>query len=108
MALSERRLASSRGSCGPPNGCSFGTSHPDDAWAEFCHRFPIECQIDPSEPAAITLTLSIWEAMVAVNEHVNATIKALPDWQHGASRTGGPTRTMAGRREDLQLLKRKS
>ena len=85
-----------------------GRAIPTSAWAEFCHRLPTECQIDPSEPAAITLTLSIWEAMVAVNEHVNATITALPDWQHWGveDRWTYPDDGM-GDCEDLQLLKRK-
>src|SRR5688500_4368777 len=59
-----------------------GQAVPTTAWAAFCNRLPSECQIDRSEPSAILLTLATWEAMVAVNKEVNATVRALPDRQH--------------------------
>ena len=85
-----------------------GRAVPTRAWAAFCNRLPSECQIDRSEPTAIPLTLATWEAIVAVNGQVNATIKAQPDRLHWGveDRWDYPTDGM-GDREDIQLLKRK-
>jgi predicted transglutaminase-like cysteine proteinase len=54
------------------------------------------------------LTLAAWETLVAVNEQVNATIRAMPDREHW----GVPDRwdfpdDGIGDCEDIQLLKRK-
>jgi predicted transglutaminase-like cysteine proteinase len=85
-----------------------GQAVPTTAWASFCNRLPSECQIDHSEPAAIPLTLATWEAIVAVNRQVNATIKAQPDRQHWGveDRWDYPTDGI-GDCEDIQLLKRR-
>jgi predicted transglutaminase-like cysteine proteinase len=77
-------------------------------WAEFCRRFPAECQLDPSEPATIPLTTSAWQTIVTTNRRVNASIKPLTDQQHWgvAERWSLPTDGY-GDCEDYQLLKRK-
>ena len=85
-----------------------GRANPTTGWLQFCHRLPAECQIDPSEPAIITLTLATWEAIVAVNQTVNTAIRAMPDRQHWgvADRWDYPDDGI-GDCEDIQLLKRK-
>jgi predicted transglutaminase-like cysteine proteinase len=85
-----------------------GRAVPTRAWAAFCNRLPSECQIDHSEPTAIFLTLANWEAIVAVNEQVNAVIRAMPDRQHwGVEDRWDYPDDGIGDREDIQLLKRK-
>jgi predicted transglutaminase-like cysteine proteinase len=85
-----------------------GRAVPTRAWAAFCNSLPSECQIDRSEPTAIPLTLATWEAMVAVNGQINATIKAQPDQLHWGveDRWDYPTDGI-GDCEDIQLLKRR-
>jgi predicted transglutaminase-like cysteine proteinase len=85
-----------------------GPAVPTRAWAAFCNRLPSECQIDRSEPSAILLTLATWEAMVAVNGQVNATIKAQPDRLHwGVDDRWDYPDDGIGDCEDIQLLKRR-
>ncbi len=81
---------------------------PTTAWVEFCRKLPAECQIDTAEPSTIPLTLAAWESLVAVNERVNTTIRAMPDREHWgvADRWDYPDDGI-GDCEDIQLLKRK-
>ncbi len=85
-----------------------GWASPTTAWVEFCRKLPAECQIDTAEPSTIPLTLAAWESLVAVNERVNTTIRAMPDRQHWgvADRWDYPDDEI-GDCEDIQLLKRK-
>lgn len=85
-----------------------GEAKPLAAWTEFCHRMPSECAVDPSEPAMVHLTPRVWSAMVAINNRVNASIRAVTDEDHWglADRWDLPT-DGAGDCEDFQLLKRR-
>jgi predicted transglutaminase-like cysteine proteinase len=85
-----------------------GWASPTTAWVEFCRRLPAECQINTAEPSTIALTLETWRTLVAVNEQVNTTIKAIPDREHWSvqDRWDYPDDGI-GDCEDIQLLKRK-
>ena len=85
-----------------------GRANPTTGWLQFCRRLPSECGVDASEPERMTLNLELWEAIVSVNQSVNATIKAVPDREHWgvADRWDYPDDGI-GDCEDIQLLKRK-
>ena len=85
-----------------------GWASPTTAWVEFCRRLPAECQINTAEPGTIALTLETWRTLVAVNEQVNTTIKAMPDREHwGVQDRWDYPDDGIGDCEDIQLLKRK-
>ena len=77
-------------------------------WVAFCERHPAECAVDPYELAVIELTPKVWQAIVAVNRKVNASVKAMTDQEHWGveDRWDVPTDGL-GDCEDYQLLKRK-
>jgi len=85
-----------------------GRAGPTQAWIKFCQRRPHECQVDPSQPARISLTPSIWADLTRVNEHVNSSILAVTDQDHWGvlDRWDYPDDGL-GDCEDIQLLKRK-
>jgi predicted transglutaminase-like cysteine proteinase len=90
-----------------------GSARPTQAWVHFCKRYPAECAVDPSEPAAVDLTPKVWQAIVAVNRRVNGEIKAVTDKDHWGVEDrwdfpddGCPDHG-CGDCEDYQLLKRK-
>ncbi len=85
-----------------------GRANPTTGWLQFCRKLPSECEVDASEPERMTLNLELWEAIVSVNQSVNATIKAVPDREHWgvADRWDYPDDGI-GDCEDIQLLKRK-
>lgn len=85
-----------------------GEAKPLAAWTEFCHRMPSECAVDPSEPTQVQLTPRTWNAIVAVNNRVNGSLRAMTDEDHWglADRWDLPT-DGAGDCEDFQLLKRR-
>ena len=85
-----------------------GEARPIIAWNEFCQSYPAECALDPSEPARIALTPSVWSAIVSVNRRVNRNLVARTDQEHW----GRPDRWNLGEDgigdcEDFQLLKRR-
>jgi predicted transglutaminase-like cysteine proteinase len=85
-----------------------GRAAPTRGWVEFCAKLPQECAVDPAEPASLTLTLEAWETIVAVNERVNATIKAMTDRDHwGVQDRWDFPDDGIGDCEDIQLLKRR-
>ncbi len=85
-----------------------GWASPTTAWVEFCRRLPAECQINTAEPSTIALTLETWGTLVAINERVNTTIKAMPDREHwGVQDRWDYPDDGIGDCEDIQLLKRK-
>jgi predicted transglutaminase-like cysteine proteinase len=87
---------------------SGGTARPIVAWSEFCQRYPSECIVDLAQPAAITLTQAVWNALLDVNQRVNKAIKALSDYNHwGAVDRWDFPEDGYGDCEDYQLLKRK-
>jgi predicted transglutaminase-like cysteine proteinase len=78
------------------------------AWADFCNRHRSECASDAAEPSVVRLTKATWEAINAVNRHVNATIKPLSDQDHwGMVDRWDLPEDGYGDCEDYQLLKRK-
>lgn len=85
-----------------------GPAGPTHAWIKFCKRHPHECRVDLSQPARITLTPSIWEALTQVNERVNSSILAVTDQDHwGVIDRWDYPEDGLGDCEDIQLLKRK-
>jgi predicted transglutaminase-like cysteine proteinase len=85
-----------------------GQAGPTPAWIAFCSQFPQECAVDPSEPAAIAMTQSVWDTLVDVNERVNASVLPVTDQDHWgvADRWDYPDDGL-GDCEDIQLLKRR-
>jgi predicted transglutaminase-like cysteine proteinase len=85
-----------------------GEARPVQAWVDFCRRYPGECAVDTSEPAAVALTPRVWQAIVSVNRRVNQTVRPLTDQEHWGvpDRWDFPTDGY-GDCEDYQLLKRR-
>jgi predicted transglutaminase-like cysteine proteinase len=85
-----------------------GEARPIAAWTEFCRNYASECTLDTSEPAEITLTPKIWQAITNTNRRVNANIKPLTDQEHwGLPDRWDLAEDGSGDCEDYQLLKRK-
>lgn len=85
-----------------------GGAMPTRGWIEFCSRLPEECRVDTRESSSVTLTYEAWNAIVAVNQRVNATVKAVPDREHwGVSDRWDYPDDGSGDCEDIQLLKRR-
>jgi len=60
------------------------------------------------EPEAISLAPDLWRTLVAVNDHVNTTIKPISDQEHwGVEDRWDYPDDGSGDCEDIQLLKRK-
>ena len=86
----------------------FGEAEPIPAWVGFCTRYPGECAVDVSEPAVLELTAAAWSRLEATNEHVNSTVKTIPDVEHrGVVDHWDLPDDGYGDCEDYQLLKRK-
>jgi len=87
---------------------SSGPAGPTPAWMEFCARQPLECIIDASEPAVLSLNQGLWLTIVEVNERVNRAILAVTDQDHWGEvdRWDYPDDGL-GDCEDIQLLKRR-
>jgi predicted transglutaminase-like cysteine proteinase len=85
-----------------------GSAKPVHAWLDFCNRYPGECDVNPSEPAVLTMTPQLWKTLNTVNRQVNAAIKPRTDMDHlgVVDRWDIPTDGY-GDCEDYQLLKRK-
>src|SRR5215213_4270408 len=87
---------------------TLGEARPLLAWIDFCRRYPGECVVDASEPAAIALTPRTWQTIVSVNRKVNATVKPMTDLDHwGVADKWDLPDDGHGDCEDYQLLKRK-
>jgi predicted transglutaminase-like cysteine proteinase len=87
---------------------SDGSARPIQGWVDFCARVPAECEVQPDEPTAITLSRDAWQLLVRVNERVNATIKPMSDRRHwGVLDRWDLPDDGYGDCEDYQLLKRK-
>jgi predicted transglutaminase-like cysteine proteinase len=87
---------------------SMGTAKPIQGWSKFCENYRSECTVDLTEPAAIELTPQVWKTILAVNQRVNSTIKAVTDEDHwGAVDVWGFPDDGRGDCEDFQLLKRR-
>jgi predicted transglutaminase-like cysteine proteinase len=85
-----------------------GEARPIAAWTEFCRNYASECTLDTSEPAEITLTPKIWQAITNTNRRVNANIKPVTDQEHwGLPDRWDLAEDGSGDCEDYQLLKRK-
>jgi predicted transglutaminase-like cysteine proteinase len=85
-----------------------GIAKPIMGWIRFCQQNPAECAVDPSEPAAIELTPKDWQALVRINQQVNADIKAKTDKDHwGVEDIWDFAEDGYGDCEDYQLVKRK-
>jgi len=85
-----------------------GSAQPTAAWSEFCERSPAECAINQAEPETVRLDEQAWNTVVAINEHVNATVRPQEDIAHWGviDRWDYPTDGY-GDCEDYQLLKRR-
>lgn len=87
---------------------SMGTAKPLLAWQKFCDGNPAECTVDVNEPEIIELNPQIWKTIVAVNQRVNATVKAVTDADHwGVVDIWDFAEDGRGDCEDFQLLKRR-
>jgi predicted transglutaminase-like cysteine proteinase len=85
-----------------------GSAQPTDAWSEFCERSPGECAINPAEPATINLDERVWNAIVAINKHVNAAVSPQEDIDHwGVIDRWDYPDDGYGDCEDYQILKRR-
>jgi predicted transglutaminase-like cysteine proteinase len=85
-----------------------GGARPVAAWVDFCRRYPSECSVDTSEPAAVAMTPEVWRTILSVNRRVNTRIKPKTDMEHWGiiDRWDFPDDGY-GDCEDYQLLKRK-
>ena len=85
-----------------------GPARPVKAWSVFCERYAGECDVNPFEPASVTLNAKLWRTLNAVNQKVNSTIKPTTDQDHWGvvDRWDIPTDGL-GDCEDIQLQKRK-
>ena len=87
---------------------SMGSARPLLVWTKFCDSNPAECAVNTSEPEVVQLTPQAWRTIVAVNQRVNSTIKAVTDADHwGVVDTWGFPDDGRGDCEDFQLLKRR-
>jgi predicted transglutaminase-like cysteine proteinase len=85
-----------------------GPARPVKAWSVFCERYSGECDVNPSEPASLTLNAKLWRTLNAVNLKVNTTIKPTTDQDHwGLVDRWDLPGDGRGDCEDIQLLKRK-
>ncbi|WP_201864285.1 transglutaminase-like cysteine peptidase [Microvirga soli] len=81
---------------------------PIKGWLRFCEQNPVECTINPSEPAIIDLTARDWQTLNRINQQVNAGIKATTDKDHwGVEDVWNYAEDGYGDCEDYQLVKRK-
>ena len=55
---------------------------PPSGWAEFCHTYKSECDVQSTLPRKIALTAEVWDKLVEVNHWANAHIKPTPDRKH--------------------------
>ncbi len=87
---------------------SVGAAKPLLGWTKFCESHPAECAVDVTEPELVELTPQVWKNIVAVNQRVNTSIKAVTDADHfGVVDTWGFPDDGRGDCEDFQLLKRR-
>ena len=87
---------------------SAAQARPTAAWSRFCTQHPIECAVNQAEPKIIRLTPDRLAAITSINQHVNSTIKAVPDQEHwGVTDRWDYPDDGKGDCEDMQLLKRK-
>ena len=85
-----------------------GTARPVQGWVKFCERYPGECDVNPAEPAAVTLSAKMWRTLNTVDRRVNASIKPKTDMEHwGVVDRWDLPEDGYGDCEDFQLLKRK-
>ncbi len=87
---------------------SNGAARPVQAWVKFCERYAGECDVNPAEPATVTLTSRTMRVLNTVNRKVNAAIKPKTDMEHfGIVDRWDLPDDGYGDCEDYQLLKRK-
>ena len=80
---------------------------PVPGWIRFCKQRPEECEVDPSEPATLTLTPHAWETLTRINHQVNGTIKSMTDMEHwGVEDRWDSAKDGYGDCEDFQIVKR--
>ena len=85
-----------------------GNARPTPGWLDFCRRYPTECAVDPSEPAAVELTPKVWQLIVAVNRKVTGEVKPMTDKEHwGIEDRWDFPDDGCGDCEDYQILKRR-
>lgn len=85
-----------------------GVARPVQGWVKFCERYAGECEIDPTQPATISLSTRTWRTLNAVNRQVNAAIKPRTDMDHwGVVDRWDIPEDGFGDCEDYQLLKRR-
>ena len=85
-----------------------GSAQPTAAWSKFCERSPAECVTNPAEPATIQLDERVWNAITAINKHVNTTVRPQEDIAHwGVIDRWDYPDDGYGDCEDYQILKRR-
>ena len=83
-------------------------AQPTAAWSRFCEQLAAECEVDLQEPDIVRMTVATWNAMVAVNRGVNATVFPVSDQDHwGIEDRWDYPEDGLGDCEDIQLLKRR-
>jgi predicted transglutaminase-like cysteine proteinase len=87
---------------------SMGSAKPLQGWSKFCETYRSECTVDVTEQAVIDLTPQTWKTILAVNQRVNSSIKAVTDEDHwGVVDIWSFPDDGKGDCEDFQLLKRR-
>lgn len=85
----------------------FGPTDPPYAFWRFCDEFPADCAKQPTRNARYEATTAQWEALVAINLHVNQTIEPVTDLElYGVSDYWTLPQNGKGDCEDYALLKR--
>ncbi|MBV2143812.1 transglutaminase-like cysteine peptidase [Falsochrobactrum sp. TDYN1] len=74
---------------------------------EFCERHPAECNIRSLANAPVTLTMKLWQQIIAVNASVNEKIAPRTDMEVWGREEYWEYPTTAGDCDDYMLLKRR-
>jgi predicted transglutaminase-like cysteine proteinase len=85
-----------------------GEAPPLKAWLALCQQNPSECDVDPREPEAVSLTPEVMDLIASVNRHVNKSVAPVTDRERwGVEDVWEYPLAEQGDCEDYQLLKRK-
>ena len=83
-------------------------TRPPIGWVEFCAEHATECNVAPSEPRDVVLTVRLWRELVRINQAVNTNIKPMTDLEHyGVVEKWAYPDDGYGDCEDYVLLKRR-
>jgi predicted transglutaminase-like cysteine proteinase len=83
-------------------------TRPPIGWVEFCTEHESECNVGPSQPRNVTLSVALWRELVRINQLVNTEIKPMTDLEHyGVVEKWAYPDDGYGDCEDYVLLKRR-